>query len=103
MEAFSYTDSAGKVWTAPAGSRTDGASIPRLFWTLVGSPFTGHYRTASIIHDYYCNDPLTPRSATDRMFREACFTAGCSEAQADLFYAALRLYAGWKAFTQIFL
>jgi len=39
------------VFLAPKGMRTDGASIPRFFWRVVGSPFTGKYRRAAIFHD----------------------------------------------------
>src|SRR5947207_3005769 len=53
LHEFSYIDTSGKRWTAPNGWIIDGASIPRFLWTLVGSPFTGSYRRASVIHDYY--------------------------------------------------
>ena len=39
------------VLTAPAGTRTDGASIPRFFWRIIGPPMTGRYRQAAVIHD----------------------------------------------------
>ncbi len=29
----------------------DGASVPRFFWRLIGSPFRGRYRWPSIFHD----------------------------------------------------
>ena len=31
---FSYRDSNGKLWTAPARAKINGASIPRLLWVL---------------------------------------------------------------------
>jgi hypothetical protein len=46
-----YTDPKGEVWVAPAGSVTDGASIPRYLWSLMGGPFEGQYRNASVLHD----------------------------------------------------
>jgi 1-acyl-sn-glycerol-3-phosphate acyltransferase len=39
------------VLIAPAGTRTDGASIPRFFWRFIGPPMTGKYRQAAVIHD----------------------------------------------------
>ena len=33
------------------GLHTDGASIPRVFWRLIGSPLMGKYRRACIFHD----------------------------------------------------
>ncbi|MCP4410913.1 MAG: DUF1353 domain-containing protein [Gammaproteobacteria bacterium] len=40
-----------ETYTAPKGMETDGASIPRFFWRLVGSPLSGKYRQAAVIHD----------------------------------------------------
>jgi len=41
-----------RMWlVAPVGMLLDGASIPRLFWLLIGSPFVGEYRWPSIFHD----------------------------------------------------
>ena len=48
LEDVSFT-SKGKIWTAPAGSVIDGASIPRFFWRVIGSPFIGYYRRASVV------------------------------------------------------
>ena len=41
MTELSYTDPHGVIWDAPAGSVTDGASIPRYLWSLIGGPFGG--------------------------------------------------------------
>lgn len=54
LRDLSFIDGRGVVWTAPAGSVVDGASIPRIAWRLIGSPFVGRYRRASVIHDVYC-------------------------------------------------
>ena len=52
---FAFEDSKGKLWTVPSGVRVDGASIPQAFWSVIGGPFTGRYREASVVHDYYCD------------------------------------------------
>ena len=46
-----YTDPQGVVWVAPIGSVVDGASIPRYLWSIMGGPFEGKYRNASVLHD----------------------------------------------------
>jgi hypothetical protein len=51
MEDFAYMDKRDKMWVAKAGMIFDGASIPRVMWRLIGSPFTGNYRNPAIIHD----------------------------------------------------
>ena len=35
----------------PEGMRTDGASIPRFFWRVVGTPIASKYVKAAVIHD----------------------------------------------------
>src|SRR3954447_8189198 len=47
IDELRYTDPYGQVWVAPAGSKVDGASIPRAFWSVIGVPFEGKYRKAS--------------------------------------------------------
>jgi hypothetical protein len=80
----------------PAGYRIDGASIPRALWTLVGSPYTGEYRRASIVHDKACEDAngdAEKRRVADRMFFYACRAGGCSWAQAVALYIGVRIGA----------
>ncbi len=90
---FWYDDAQGRRWLAPAGSVVDGASIPAPLWSTVGSPYTGDYRRASIVHDVACDDPAVPRRDADQMFYQACQAGGCPEAQAALLYAGVRIGA----------
>lgn len=92
LEPFTFTDPAGKRWHVPAGTVVNGASIPRGFWTLVGSPFTGNYRRASVVHDYYCDTKNEPWAAVHRMFYHAMLAGGVSELEAKVLYGAV--YAG---------
>ena len=41
----------------PHGFRSDGCSIPFIFWGLIGCPHTGKYIPASIVHDYLLEHP----------------------------------------------
>lgn len=54
LAPFSYRDKYGKLWVARTGDIVNGASIPRPFWTIIGSPLIGDYRMATVIHDVYC-------------------------------------------------
>lgn len=54
LSDFSYTDDCQETHTVKKGEVTDGASIPRFFWRVVGSPMDGEYLPAAIIHDHYC-------------------------------------------------
>jgi hypothetical protein len=96
LEAFVFTDPAKKPWNAPKGSVVDGASIPRALWTLIGSPYTGNYRRASVVHDVACEEAVgnsAKRRAADRMFFHACRAGGCSIRQSIILYIGVRIGA----------
>lgn len=91
---FSYEDPDRTLWKAPKGSIVNGASIPRPLWSLVGSPYTGAYRRASIVHDIACSPgSAVARADADRMFYFACLCGGCSLLEAKLLYAGVRIGA----------
>jgi hypothetical protein len=106
LEDFSFTDPEGKKWSAEKDYAVDGASIPRALWTLVGSPYTGDYRRASVVHDKACDEAGSDKSkrrAADRMFYHACRAGGCSIQEAILLYLGVRIGAlathvpAWRA------
>ncbi len=90
---FTYEDRNGNQWNAPAGCPIDGASIPKIVWSgLAGTPYTGHYREASVLHDRYCDVPASHTfRKIARMFYEAmrCEGTGAFEA-AVKYYAVLK-------------
>jgi hypothetical protein len=88
---FAFVDPAGKTWTAKTGFETDGASIPRAFWTLVGGPFEGQYREAAVIHDEYCFLKTETWQATHRVFLDGMLASGVSEELAKTLYAGVML------------
>jgi hypothetical protein len=93
---FTFEDPQHKIWRTPANYQVDGASIPRALWTAVGSPYTGDYRRASIVHDKACDDAHSDkpaRRAADRMFFHACRAGGCSIRQATILYIGVRIGA----------
>jgi hypothetical protein len=103
LEDFTFTDPAATVWSAPAHSVVNGASIPRPLWSVVGSPYTGDYRRASIVHDVACGlagGDDVKRRAADRMFYHACRTGGCSVREATILYLGVRIGAAWSVVPQ---
>ncbi|MBD0381052.1 DUF1353 domain-containing protein [Paenibacillus sedimenti] len=99
LEDFWYEDPDGNRWIAVRDAVIDGASIPSALWAIVGSPYTGDYRRASIVHDIACNDQTISRKAADVMFYYACLAGGCSRSQAQLLYAGVRIGAWTAAFS----
>ncbi|MCH2089150.1 MAG: DUF1353 domain-containing protein [Pseudoalteromonas sp.] len=98
VEEFSFTDREGKVWNAPKGAVIDGASIPKALWSIVGPPYVGDYRRASIVHDVACVEAKNKneRRAADRMFYQACRSGGCSRRASIILYLGVRIGAWWR-------
>lgn len=97
QEELSFKTATGELWVAPKSYVSDGASIPRFFWTPVGGPLSGAYRDAAIIHDYYCEhfDRYWPEDykrdwkAVHRAFYYGMRARGVGEKQAKLMFAAV--------------
>lgn len=90
---FGFSDAAGLDWPVPANAQVDGASIPRSLWTVVGGPFEGKYRNASVVHDWYCSIRTRPWESVHQMFWEAMLVSGVGALQARMLYLAVR-YGG---------
>jgi hypothetical protein len=98
LSELRYTDPQGKIWIAPAGSVVDGASIPRTLWSLMGGPFEGKYRNASVLHDVAYDQKTRPWEECDRMFYNAMRCSGVSAVDAGMVYYSLRKFGRhWKA------
>jgi Protein of unknown function (DUF1353) len=92
-----YTDPQGYVWVAPAGSMVDGASIPRYLWSIMGGPFEGRYRNASVLHDVAYGQHNRPSWDCDRMFYNAMRCSGVNAVQAKtMYYSLYRFGHHWK-------
>jgi hypothetical protein len=97
LNELRYTDPDGYVWIAPAGSKVDGASIPRSLWTFMGGPFEGKYRNASVLHDVSYEQKKRPASDCDRMFYNAMRCSGVSAVEAKtMYFSLLRFGHHWK-------
>jgi hypothetical protein len=98
LETFWYIDPQGRRWEAPKGAVTNGASIPRTLWSSIGSPYTGNYRRASIVHDIAIRNPCILRADADDMFYFACLAGGCMLMEGKLLYAGVRV-GSWASLT----
>lgn len=95
LEDFSVATSRGKI-IIPERFITDGLSIPRFAWAIVG-PTTGKAFVAGLLHDYLYSK-VSPhdfsRQVADGLFLEAMFNLGVGFRR-NLIYAAVRA-AGWR-------
>ncbi|NBT14071.1 MAG: DUF1353 domain-containing protein [Planctomycetia bacterium] len=89
VKPFAYVDPADVRWDAPAGAVVNGASIPRPFWSVIGGPFEGRFRNASVVHDVACVDRSRPWRQVHRMFYEACRCGRVNVVKAKTMYYAV--------------
>jgi hypothetical protein len=86
---FDYSDLRGRLWKAPPGSIIDGASIPKPFWTVIGGPYEGLYREASIVHDVACCAQTERWQDAHHMFYEAMRCSGVGFIKAKIMFYAV--------------
>lgn len=89
LETVRFKDSDGLIWTAPEGAIIDGASIPKFCWRIIGSPFVGLYRRASVIHDVYCVTKKRSWKMTHKCFHDMMLFDKVPPAKALLMYTAV--------------
>jgi hypothetical protein len=90
--ALEFHQHDGPTWTAPIGTRTDGASIPPVFWSVIGGPFEGKYRDASVVHDYECCIKVHAWRDVHRMFFAGMMANGEARWRAKLMYFAVYFF-----------
>lgn len=94
MEDWHIDDVCGFRFTVPAGTRTDGASIPRFLWRLCGHPLQAPRVYAATLHDWLY-EGADPDGWTD-----GARPSEVSREDADECYRALSRHFGipwWKA------
>lgn len=101
VELFEYyiDEPDGEKIEVPKGFITDFASIPKMFWSLVGSPW-GKYGKAAVIHDYGYFKTLYTRKKMDRIFYDGMKVLGVPYWKRKTMYFAVRWCAGgvWKKY-----
>jgi len=75
--------------TIPKGFRTDGASVPRIFWSLF-PPNRTDYLPCAVIHDYLCDKGEYKKA--DKYFYECLKKLQVDKFSRDLMYYAVRIY-----------
>jgi hypothetical protein len=98
---FSYVSRFGLV-KVPKGFISDGASVPRPFWSIF-SPFNGDYFEAALIHDYLYSKisslcfPDLSRENADQIFMDAMYDLGVGWFSRHAIHRAVRL-GGWLSY-----
>jgi hypothetical protein len=87
--------------TIPEGYIFDGATIPRLVWSVIGHPFDPKYIDAAAVHDWYCDRAAELRDYQLRVIGDAVFfallrRAGVSWLKRSSMYLVVRIYGLWR-------
>ena len=95
---FEYHPDEGNVVTVPIGFIVDGASIPRLVQSIVGSPWNGGYVKPSVIHDWRYYKGEVTRKFSDQEFRLNNKRENVKRWKRPLIYYGLRIggWIGWN-------
>lgn len=93
-----YYQTALGLVVVPENFRSDGASMPRLFWRLIGHPFQMQYLREAILHDWLYRTQPCSRALADRIFYNL-LAGKVKEWRRKLIYLGLRL-GGWIAWRQ---
>lgn len=97
LRSLYYQTALGLV-VVPENFRSDGASMPRLFWRLIGHPFQMQYLREAILHDWLYRTQPCSRALADRIFYEL-LAGKVKPWRRKLIYLGLRL-GGWVAWRQ---
>ncbi len=78
--------------TVLEGFDFDGASIPRVFWSVIGCPFGGLHMVGAFIHDaLYASNALS-KEECDNVFYELMLANGVDERVAKTMYRAVSMF-----------
>lgn len=92
VEEFYFTFM-GEGYIIPVGFRSDGASIPRPLWPIVGSPFSPKLLEAAFVHDYLYRNGYD-RYYSDCKFREILIANRVNKSRAEVMFKGVRAF-GW--------
>lgn len=90
---YSFKLGALEVWI-PAGFSWNGASIPKLLWSIMGGRYEPETAQASLEHDWFYLFHGVSRAQADQHFLDRCLEMGEPRFKAKAMYAALRLFGG---------
>lgn len=81
------------------GYTWDGATIPRLFWRIIGSKDDNSFLNASLVHDRICEEKSLinyDRQLGSIIFREILLASGVTEIKAYIMYYAVDIFQKYR-------
>jgi len=95
MEDWHIQEVCGFEFTVPAGTQTDGASIPRFLWRVCGHPLEVPRVYAAVLHDWlyaYGSEMGISRAVADSCYRALLRHFGITAWRSGIEYTALRWF-----------
>lgn len=82
------------IWI-PKFFQYDGASIPRLLWPVIGSPFNPKYMKAAAVHDWLYHTHQVDRGTADEIFYKILLANKVGPNTAQSMYDGVRMFCSW--------
>lgn len=104
VDLFDHIKNKHYSFVIPKSYCYDGATIPRLFWRLIGAPTDNNYLIAALVHDILCEHHNYIDN--DREFSTEVFNALLEEADVNKFKRYLmkhsvdifqKCFCGWES------
>ena len=86
-----------------ANFKSDGCTLWKIFWLILGCPHSPEYLPASLIHDWILEHPETVnynRRLASRIFKTVLLNEGVSPLKAQIMYLAVDI---WQALKNVFI
>jgi hypothetical protein len=96
MEPLVYQSLMHRTYTVKAGFVTDGASIPRVFHSIVGVPIGGEYTEPAILHDALVRSGFYSPRFCDDLMKEAMEAHGTPQPTINSVMLGLRISRLWR-------
>lgn len=98
LEYHAGSKESEEVYTVPEGFVTDGASIPRFLWGIIGHPL-GLYASAAVLHDYLYRTAIVDKARADSLLLEAMEVLGVGWLKRRTIYLGVAWFGGpaWEA------
>ena len=79
----------------PQSFRFDGATIPRLCWRVIGTPYDPRFMQAALIHDWLYMSHQMKRRDADKIFYSLLLCSGVNKTRAMLMKWAVRVFGAF--------
>jgi hypothetical protein len=88
-EELLFRQTGGDTWVVPAEATVDGRSMPKLFFSLIGDPWTSGFLKSAVTYDYAVKAKARRWKDAQRMFVEGAVVEGVHTIDAKAMYMLL--------------